>query len=171
MTRRDLPKVFESESKQEGVMAQTSAAEKSNPMTHPVKPIVTVSLVESGHVLYVHMKEGPDAQSGLFLPNDVLHFGEDPYDGARRIAKEQAGVDVKQPTLLDVESFEGHDGSWHLAFHFRADIPDRKSLVTSKSIGQTRWSAAGQLPADAEVAHGGWYNSIAKRALQQGKTG
>lgn len=150
-------------------MAQTSAA-APKPMTHPVKPIVTVSLVENGQVLYVHMKDGPDAQTGLFLPNDILHHGEDPYDGARRVAKEQAGVDIKKPTLLDVESFGGHDGSWHLAFHFRADIPDRKSLVTAKSIGQTRWSAVSQLPADSEVAHGGWYNSIAKLALEHGMT-
>ena len=152
-------------------MAQTSAAETAKPMTHPVKPIVTVSLVENGHVLYVHMKEGPDAQTGLFLPNDILHHGEDPYDGARRVAKEQAGVDIKKPTLLDVESFGGHDGSWHLAFHFRADIADRKSLVTAASIGKTQWSAAAQLPTDAEVAHGGWYNSIAKMALARGKSG
>ncbi|CCE05795.1 hypothetical protein BRAS3843_1480026 [Bradyrhizobium sp. STM 3843] len=145
-------------------MAQSSAAQ-SQPMTHPVKPIVTVSLIEGGHVLYVHMKDGPDAQTGLFLPNDVLNFGEDPYAGAKRVAKEQAGVDINKPDLVDVESFEGHDGTWHVCFHFRADIADRNALTMASFIGQTRWSSAGQLPLDSEVAHRGWYNSIAKSAL------
>src|SRR5260370_39905479 len=147
-------------------MAQSSASQGTG-MTHPIKPIVTVSLIEKGHVLYVNLKNGPDSESGLFLPNDVLKQGEDPYEGARRVAKEQAGVDVRKPTLLDVDSFEGNDGTWHLALHFSADVQNRNAVKVATSVASTRWSSAAQLPPDSEVAHRGWYNSIAKRALQQ----
>jgi ADP-ribose pyrophosphatase YjhB (NUDIX family) len=139
------------------------------PETYPIKPIVTVSLVEkNNNVMFVHMQNGPDGHSGLFLPNDILHQGEDPHEGARRVAKEQAGVDIKELKLLDVESFEGEDHTWHLALHYRAEVPDRKAIASKQALGETRWSE-GKLPADAEVAHGGWYNSIAKRALEYGK--
>jgi ADP-ribose pyrophosphatase YjhB (NUDIX family) len=135
-------------------------------MTCQVKPIITISLIENGNVLYVNMKDGPDAQSGLFLPNDMLKQGEDPYEGAKRVAKEQAGVDVKDLVLLDVDSFEGNDGTWHLALHFRADVASRAAALAGAGVGGMRWSGAKDLPHDTEVAHRGWYNSIAKRALQ-----
>lgn len=130
---------------------------------------MTISLIENGQVLYVNLKNGPDSESGLFLPNDILKQGEDPYEGARRVAKGQAGVDIKNPALVDVDSFEGNDGSWHLCFHFRADVPNRRALAAGKSVGAMRWSGAGELPPDSQVAHRGWYNSIAKRALQTTK--
>jgi len=150
-------------------MAQTSAATGGQGLTYPVKPIVTISLIENGQVLYVNLKDGPDSESGLFLPNDILKQGEDPYEGARRVAKEQAGADVKNPILLDVDSFEGNDGTWHLALHFRADVPNRRALAAGEPVNEMRWSGAGALPPDSQVAHRGWYNSIAKRALQHQK--
>jgi len=146
-------------------MAQTSASSGTQPMTYPVKPIVTVSLIEGGgNVLYVKQENGPDSQSGLFLPNDMLQHGEDPYDGARRIAREQAGVDIKDPSLLHCESFEGHDGTWHLALHFRADVPNKKTGAALAD--NANWSSRDSLPPDSQVAHRGWYNDIAKRALK-----
>ena len=58
-------------------MAQTSAQSASNSgarhgMTHQVKLIATVAIITDSDVLYVEMDNGPDLQSGLFLPNDVL---------------------------------------------------------------------------------------------------
>jgi ADP-ribose pyrophosphatase YjhB (NUDIX family) len=147
-------------------MAQTSERQATEGMTCSVKPIVTVSLIENGQVLYVELKDGPDSESGLFLPNDILKQGEDPYEGARRVAKEQAGVSIQRPNLIDVDSFEGNDGTWHLALHFRADVANRSALAAGKSVSQFRWSAASALPPDSNVAHRGWYNSIAQRALQ-----
>ena len=135
-------------------------------MTHQIKLLVTVTILKGSQVTYVHLDKGPDNESGLFLPNDVLNKGEDPYAAAKRVAKEQANIDVADLKLVDVDSFEGRDGSWHVALHFKGAAPAEATLKAAAGLSLMMVNGTA-LPADNQVAYGGWFNSVAKRALQQ----
>ena len=141
------------------------------PTTHSnVKLIATAALMSGDGVAYVHFDKSPDSEAGWFLPNDLLKNLEGPYAAARRIAKEQAGVDVKDLHLVDVDSFVGNDGTWHIAFHFRGDIANRALAKAGQGIPRMQWFSVNALPPESQVAHKGWYNGIVQRAHQQ-KTG
>jgi ADP-ribose pyrophosphatase YjhB (NUDIX family) len=58
-----------------------------------------------------------DGQRGWFLPDDHLDRGEHPLDAARRIARDQLGMDLGSLRLAFVESFGGEKTAWHLVFH------------------------------------------------------
>jgi ADP-ribose pyrophosphatase YjhB (NUDIX family) len=133
-------------------------------MTQSAKLIVTVSLQADHGVAYVHFDHGPDSESGWFLPNDLLHDKEGPYAAARRIAKEQTGLNVQDVQLFDVDSFTGNDDTWHIALHFRASVPDSNAAKVGTGVSRIEWRPMEALPRDEEVAHKGWYNGIAKRA-------
>ncbi|HVM80435.1 MAG TPA: NUDIX hydrolase [Stellaceae bacterium] len=137
------------------------------PATHSnVKLIATLSLLSPDKVAYVTFLTAPDAQAGWFLPNDLLRNGENPYAAAKRIAHAQLGVEPKEVQLVDVDSFTGNDGTWHIAFHFRAEAKDPKAVKGGAEIARLEWMPLGALPEKLKVAHGGWFNGIATRARQ-----
>ncbi|MGI0149841.1 MAG: NUDIX hydrolase, partial [Thermoplasmata archaeon] len=84
--------------------------------------VADVALFAGGRVLFVKYKDVSryDRQRGWFLPDDFLRFGEHPTEGAKRIAKEQAGLDRPDIRPVHIETF-GH-GAWHLFFHHRSDL-------------------------------------------------
>ena len=137
----------------------------ATPGTHSnVKLIATLSLLASDKVAYVTFRAAPDAEPGWFLPNDLLLGRENPYAAAERIAREQLGVEPKKVHLVDIDSFTGNDGTWHIAFHFRAEVEDAKTVKGGASITRLEWMPLGALPEKSKVAHGGWFNGIATRA-------
>jgi ADP-ribose pyrophosphatase YjhB (NUDIX family) len=105
-----------------------------------------------------------DGQRGWFLPDDVLGHVEHPADGARRIVHEQLGLDV-EPRLDHIESFG--DGAWHLIFHFRADVQTGAALTLGGNVHAAEWFDLDRLPADDEMAHGGWGSEVL-RAMRAG---
>jgi ADP-ribose pyrophosphatase YjhB (NUDIX family) len=52
-----------------------------------------------------------DSQTGWFLPNDSLKHTEHPEAGARRVLKDQAGIDTPALKLAQIESFVGDNAS------------------------------------------------------------
>ena len=133
-------------------------------MPQNVKLISTLSAFAGNETPYVRYQNPPDSEAYWFLPNDVLHDQEDPYEGARRVAKEQLGLDVKALELFDVDSFVGNDNSWHLALHFRTDIPDKSGVTRGQGVTDLSWHHVGNLRPQTEIAHKGWYNGIMQRA-------
>lgn len=134
-------------------------------MTHSnVKLIATLSLLTGDSVAFVTYRRAPDSEAGLFLPNDLLRNRESPDAAAKRVAREQLGIEVKEPQLFDVDSFDGNDGTWHIAFHFRADTGDARGVKGGEEVTSLQWMPLDALPEKSKVAHKGWFNGIATRA-------
>ena len=145
----------------------TESAAGARPGTHSdVKLIATLSLLTSETVAYVMFQTAPDAEPGWFLPNDLLRSRENPYAAAERIAREQLGIEPTEMHLVDVDSFTGNDGTWHIAFHFRADAADAIAVKGGRCVTRLEWMPLGALPERSKVAHGGWFNGIATRAYR-----
>ena len=135
------------------------------PMTHSnVKLIATLSVLSGDSVAFVTYRHAPDSEAGLFLPNDLLHSRESPDAAAKRTAREQLGIEVKEPLLFDVDSFDGNDGTWHIAFHFRAEVADAGGVNPGEDVTSLQWVPLDALPEKSKVAHFGWFNGIATRA-------
>ena len=84
-----------------------------------------IAVVADRRVLLVRYEDVShyDGQRGWFLPDDYLADGEHPDAAARRILREQAGLQL-EPALAEIESLA--NGTWHLIFHYRtaAAAPD-----------------------------------------------
>ena len=126
-------------------------------------------LFAEGQVLLVKYKEAEkyDKQTGWFLPNDSLSEFEHPQDCARRVLKEQLGLTHIELKLSFIESFKGNDGSWHLVFHYKAELEKKPTIPPSDQIQITEWFPVDHLPDRSEVAHHGWARVIVKAALKQ----
>ena len=122
------------------------------------KLIADVALLSDDRIALVRFARSSsyDGQTGWFLPDDELAFLEHPEDVATRILREQLGIPDLQPRLDHIESFRGNDRSWHLVFHFVADITDPSIVKVGEGIGALEWFTLGRLPERADVAHHGW---------------
>ncbi len=134
-----------------------------------VKLIADVCVVAGDKVLLVKYGDGAghDGQSGWFLPDDLLNDFEAPDVAATRCLAEQTGVKAAAPFLSHVESFRGNDKSWHLAFHFVVQLPKAPKLTPGAGVVETRWFDLTGLPANREVAHGGWALATIREILQR----
>lgn len=128
------------------------------PTNQPVKLVADVTVISGDKVLLVKYTDTNkyDHQSGWFLPDDLVNYGEHPDDTITRIAKEQLGLDSIKPGLSFIESFTGNDKSWHLVFHYKAEIKDTSRVNTSGDILESQWFGRNSLPNAKEVAHHGW---------------
>ncbi|MBK8981739.1 MAG: NUDIX hydrolase [Ignavibacteria bacterium] len=134
-----------------------------------VKLVADITVLNNDNVLLVKYadKNKYDHQSGWFLPDDLVNFGEDPDDAASRILNEQLSISNAPITLDHVETFTGNDRSWHIVFHYvyrTAEIPEIKK---SEDVEILKWFSLNELPSKDEVAHHGWalytIQSIAKK--------
>jgi len=133
-------------------------------MLHQVKLVADVCVLAAGEVLLVKYSDTNkyDHQRGWFLPDDYLQALEHPQDAGLRILQEQCGfgenhtLDPDMLQLADVESFKGGDGSWHLIFHLRLQLPAKPELKLDENIAAAAWFALDALPDRKEVAHHGW---------------
>jgi ADP-ribose pyrophosphatase YjhB (NUDIX family) len=129
--------------------------------------IADVALLAEGKVLLVRYRKinRYDHQPGWFLPDDGLARLEHPEDAARRIAREQAGLEIPAAPLDHVESFSGNDGSWHIAFHHRADLERIPATRPSGDLEAAEWFPLDALPERREVAHHGWAIDVLAKIL------
>jgi ADP-ribose pyrophosphatase YjhB (NUDIX family) len=97
-----------------------------------------------------------DHQAGWFVPDDEVRHLEHPEVSARRILREQVGLEVANVRLSHVESFKGNNRTWHLVFHYVADLDEPPALAPSPDVSAAEWFALDQLPPASEVAHHGW---------------
>lgn len=134
---------------------------------HECKLIADVTLLSEGEVLLVKYKnsEGYDFQKGWFLPDDLLKQNEHPEDAALRILEEQLGLTNVNLVLNHIESFSGKDGSWHLAFHYKAELPSAAEIRVSEMIEEFDFFNPTELPEKKELAHNGWASYTIKAVL------
>jgi len=123
--------------------------------------IVQVAVLHHSSALLLKYRDPSlyDNQSGWFLPNDSLKHMEHPEVGARRVLKEQAGIDKASLKLSQIESFVGDNGSWHIIFDYMA-IPSSTHILKGKEISAAEWVRLDELPESKEFAHNGWGRSI-----------
>ena len=133
------------------------------------KLIADVAVVAEDQVLMVRYSDGNryDHQTGWFLPDDLLNHLENPEDAARRLLLEQVGVDAGAVFLSHVESFQGKDGTWHLAFHFVIQMEKLPDITMSKDIDSFEWFYLDQLPLRGDVAHRGWALDTIREILRR----
>ncbi len=106
-----------------------------------------------------------DHQEGWFVPDDAVRHLEHPETSARRILREQVGLDVPAVRLSHVESFKGNNRTWHLVFHYVAEVEGPPLLALSPDVSDAEWFALDELPPAPEVAHHGWALQILRTVV------
>lgn len=121
------------------------------------KLVADVALLVGDRVLLLKYDDTRkyDGQAGWFLPDDYLRRLEHPEVAARRILKEQVGLDVPGPKLGLLESFEGN-GAWHLIFHYVCRLGIEPDLKLGANTAAAEWFPLSRLPNRSEFAHDGW---------------
>src|SRR5260370_37391361 len=82
--------------------------------------VVQVAPLHHSSALLLKYRISPDNQQGWFLPNGDLHHLEHPEQAAKRVLKEQAGIDDATLKLAEIESFVGNNKTKHLDFDYLA---------------------------------------------------
>ena len=97
---------------------------------------------------------------GWRLPGGPLRHGEHPEAAARRLLKEQTGMEPEYVELMEVESMPGTN--WHLYFHFRTDLDRRPE--PGPMIGDLRLFQLEHLPA---TQLGTWERDVIYRVVSK----
>jgi ADP-ribose pyrophosphatase YjhB (NUDIX family) len=118
--------------------------------------LADVTLLAEGGVLLVKYDGMPDHQQGWFLPHDRLGHLEHPDAAVQRVLHEQFSLAAPPIHLSRIESFKGNDGSWHLVFHYRAELSEIPRVTASGALAALEWFPLDRLPGRSEVAHHGW---------------
>ncbi len=131
--------------------------------------VADVALLTGGKVLLTRYKDVNkyDHQLGWFLPDDALNHFEHPESAAKRILKEQVNATVPKLTLSFIESFKGDSGTWHMSFHYKAELEEPPPIRPSEDVKSAEWFPVNQLPDRNEVAHHGWAISVLREMMQQ----
>ena len=130
-----------------------------NPESCPTHTLVShVAVLHHSSALLVKYREMPDGQNGWFLPNDDLKHVEHPEDGAKRILREQVGIQPSTLKLAQIESFVGNNKSWHLIFDYLA-FPLSTKINKGPNILEAGWFEIDKLPPASAFAHHGWGHS------------
>jgi ADP-ribose pyrophosphatase YjhB (NUDIX family) len=129
-----------------------------------VKLVADIAVVADRRVLLVRYEDVSryDGQRGWFLPDDYLADGEHPDAAARRILRDQAGLQL-EPELAEIESLT--NGAWHLIFHYRAAASAPDSVRCGANVSRAEWFPLDALPPDAEQAHQGWAADVLSRLI------
>src|SRR2546426_7666325 len=117
------------------------------------------------YALLFKYRVGPDSQQGWFLLNDDLHNLEHPEQPAKRILKEQTGIDDATVKLAEIESFMGNNQTWHLIFDYLA-FTRTMNVSPGKAVAEVKWFEIDKLPPAEDFAHHGWGRAVlVKHAL------
>jgi ADP-ribose pyrophosphatase YjhB (NUDIX family) len=68
------------------------------------------------------LHDGP--KNALYFPHGLIRFGETVLDCARRLAKDQAAVDVTRAGLYTLPSWVDENDHWHLCLNVLAEVED-----------------------------------------------
>ena len=118
-----------------------------------------IAVLHHSSALLVKYRPAPDGQSGWFLPNDGIRHLEHPESAAKRILKEQVGIDDSTLKLVEVESFSGDDETWHLIFDYLS-FPRTMKISTGPMVSEAKWFEIDQLPQAQDFAHHGWGRAV-----------
>ena len=129
--------------------------------------VAHVAVLHHSSALLVKYKPTPDNQQGWFLPNDDLHFLEHPDEAAKRILKQQLGINDASIKMVEIESFAGNNKTWHLIFDYLA-FPRSMHVVPAQLVSEAKWFEIDKLPEAESFAHHGWGKSmLVKHALSK----
>ena len=122
-----------------------------------LKLVADVALFAGDRVLLVRYRDVRkfDGETGWFLPDDYLRRLEHPEDAAKRILREQIGLEAPRLRLGLIESFEGN-GAWHLIFHYEGHVDGEAQLAPGENTAQAEWFRLTEFPDRSELAHEGW---------------
>jgi 8-oxo-dGTP pyrophosphatase MutT (NUDIX family) len=117
-------------------------ARLSEPFSETADPVhVTGSAIvvgDRGVVLHRHKRLGIWIQ-----PGGHIDPGEDPWDGARREAREETGLDVRHPDggpeLVHVDVHPGPRGHTHLDLRYLLIAPDADPAPPPEESQDVRW--------------------------------
>lgn len=73
-----------------------------------------------------------------YIPGGIVELGEDPRDAAVRETAEESGIDVVDPRLLRVWSYEVEDGRWVYHATYVATAPHRQVTISDEHSG-SKW--------------------------------
>lgn len=134
-----------------------------------IKLVADTALLFQNKVLLVRYIDTNkyDHQKGWFIPDDLVQFDEHPEDAVKRIAKDQVGVDLRDPKLSFMESFIGGDKSWHLIFHYVSVLDKIPDVSPNDNIAKVEWFDVKSLPDDKEIAHHGWARYVLEQILSK----
>lgn len=135
------------------------------------KLVADVAVLAEDHVLFVKYEDTRkyDGEPGWFLPDDYLRHLEHPAEAAKRIVRDQTGLEPPSLELAFIESFDG--GAWHLVFHFRGEFGTRREPSYGDNVAAAEWFPVDGLPPDDEVAHGGWCSEVVRKILTASRAG
>ncbi|HEY5574743.1 MAG TPA: NUDIX domain-containing protein [Anaerolineales bacterium] len=133
------------------------------------KLVADVLVLAQGQVLLARYDDVRkyDGQEGWFLPDDYLAYGEHPHDAARRILREQVGLDTDGIALSYIESFGGEGGGiWHLIFHHKVELDQIPGMTPLTNVRAAEWFPLEHLPERPAVAHEGWAIDVIEEILK-----
>jgi ADP-ribose pyrophosphatase YjhB (NUDIX family) len=131
--------------------------------------VAQVAPLHHSSALLVKYRTSPDNQQGWFLPNDDLHHLEHPDHAAKRILREQAGMDEATLKLAEIESFKGNNQTWHLIFDYLA-FTRTMNTTTGNAVAELKWFEIDKLPPPEDFAHHGWGRTVlVKHALAKAR--
>ncbi|HLE42919.1 MAG TPA: NUDIX domain-containing protein [Methylomirabilota bacterium] len=128
--------------------------------------VADVTVLAADRTLLVRYRDTRpyDGQTGWFVPDGELKRREHPRRAARRILREQLGIDPRRLSLTSIESFGGR--GWHLIFHYAARLRSTPEVRPGKNVLEAAWFATDGLPPADETAHEGWAHGIVAAALR-----
>lgn len=132
------------------------------------KLVADVAVIAGKRVLLVKYRDVRkyDRQRGWFLPDDYLMHGEHPNDAARRILRDQTGLDRPNPRLGFVESLDG-ERPWHLIFHYVVRLRRAPRVAATGNVASAEWHPLERLPVPSELAHRGWAAEVLRELLKR----
>jgi len=94
---------------------------------------------DEGKFLTLHRTEtAPSNPCKWDFPGGELGFGEDAIVGIIREAKEEAGLEIKEPKPFDVDSRITEDGSFWLTIAYKVKT-DSGKIILSYEHDEFRW--------------------------------
>jgi 8-oxo-dGTP diphosphatase len=91
----------------ERILAEKGVRKETNDMRVAVKAFI----VRNGEALLLRRRMNDPHKPGAWdIPGGRLELGEDPTDGLKREAREEAGLDIDSVLPLDVHHFRRDDG-------------------------------------------------------------
>lgn len=102
--------------------------------------------VDAGRVLLCRLADHVPAAGQWTLPGGGMDHGEQPLDTLRREVREETGLDVRDPELVDVVAGYGPD--WQaVRILFRADVRGEPRVVeVGGSTAEAAWVALVDVP-------------------------
>jgi ADP-ribose pyrophosphatase YjhB (NUDIX family) len=127
--------------------------------------VADVALLARDRVLFVKYRDVAkyDGQRGWFVPDDFLSHGEHPEHTAKRIARDQVGIELSDARLSSIESFG--NGAWHLVFHYVTWLEEVPAITPGANVEAHEWFRFDDLPPSSDTAHDGWTLEIVEGAL------